>query len=87
MKPIILVTVLSTLFIVQPTVAVENAKPNIIYFLADDMGYGDVGFNGCKDIKTPPFGYVSERRRDLGLPLRPTGLFAYTGVSDDGSLS
>ena len=28
-------------------------KPNIIYLLSDDMGYGDIGFNGCKDIRTP----------------------------------
>lgn len=28
-------------------------KPNIIYIYADDMGYGDVGFNGQKYIKTP----------------------------------
>ncbi|MCU0784151.1 MAG: arylsulfatase [Verrucomicrobia bacterium] len=28
-------------------------KPNILYFLADDMGYADAGFNGGKDIKTP----------------------------------
>ena len=28
-------------------------KPNIIWMMADDMGYGDVGCNGQKWIQTP----------------------------------
>ncbi len=28
-------------------------RPNIVHIVADDMGWADAGFNGCKDIKTP----------------------------------
>jgi arylsulfatase A-like enzyme len=33
--------------------AADPSKPNILYILADDMGYADAGFNGGKEIKTP----------------------------------
>jgi arylsulfatase A-like enzyme len=31
----------------------DKDKPNLIVIMTDDMGYADVGFNGCKDIPTP----------------------------------
>ena len=31
----------------------DAAQPNLVVIMTDDMGYADVGFNGCTDIPTP----------------------------------
>lgn len=35
------------------SLTVNAAQPNILYLLADDMGYADAGFMGSKEIRTP----------------------------------
>ncbi len=44
------------LLLFTATVAVSGqgaGKPNVIIIVADDLGYADIGVNGCKDIPTP----------------------------------
>lgn len=43
----------ASLFTALPMAAQAEAKPNIVYIVADDLGWKDVGFHGCTDIRTP----------------------------------
>lgn len=45
---IVLLTLTSTL-----NAQKHQTKTNLIVIMTDDMGWADVGFNGCKDIPTP----------------------------------
>jgi len=44
-----------------PANAAEAAKPNIVYFLVDDMGFSDAGFNGGRDFHTPNMDALAKR--------------------------
>jgi arylsulfatase A-like enzyme len=41
------------LFAAGTCVHAAPAKPNLVVILSDDQGWGDVGFNGCREIPTP----------------------------------
>lgn len=46
------VTALSFALLFTALRAADAQKPNILFIVGDDMGYGDVGFHNCKDIPT-----------------------------------
>lgn len=53
-KPLVSLLLVSLLINTIKTYAQQNQKPNIVFILADDMGYGDVGsYNLQSKIPTP----------------------------------
>ena len=52
--PSLLTALLSALFTTLPVAAQPTAKPSIVFILADDLGYGDVGcYNSEAKVATP----------------------------------
>jgi arylsulfatase A-like enzyme len=45
--------VITTAFMAIPAALSAQRAPNVIILMADDLGWGDVGFNGNKQIRTP----------------------------------
>ncbi len=41
--------------------ATPAKKPNILYIVADDMGYADCGVQGCKDVPTPNIDSIAKQ--------------------------
>lgn len=63
-QPFYVVAILFLFAGCQSTVNEQDSvskKPNIVYIIADDLGYGDVGFNGQEIIATPNLDRLAEQ--------------------------
>lgn len=43
------------------TAQIKRPLPNVVFILADDLGYGDVGFNGQRHVRTPHIDDLARR--------------------------
>ena len=53
MKNIFFLLLICATSVVAQKTSTNGKQPNLIVIMTDDMGWADVGFNGCKDIPTP----------------------------------
>lgn len=62
-RPICLIGLIGQIFLISPTAlpATEPApRPNIVFILADDLGYGDLGCYGQEHIATPHIDRIAD---------------------------
>ena len=60
---IFILSILSSLFLINCSLKDDNnvQKPNIIFIMADDLGYGELGCYGQEKIKTPAIDALAAR--------------------------
>jgi hypothetical protein len=51
--------------------AAQPAKPNILLIVADDLGYGELGVYGGKDIPTPHLDSLAKNGVRFTKPMSP----------------
>jgi hypothetical protein len=67
-----------------PLLAADAPRPNIVFFLIDDLGWSDVSYHGG-DIKTPHIDKLAAGGVKLEA-FYAAGLLADAGRADDGAL-
>jgi len=83
MKRVILFAL--SLLLLVPALRAAEKKPNIVFILADDLGYADVSFNGRKEWNTPNLhrlfqeGTVFRRWYSAGVVCAPSRAALLTG--------
>jgi hypothetical protein len=80
MKPLLSLFALCAFIAAQAHAA---DRPNIIFVMADDMGWGQTGYRGHPVLKTPHLDAMAAN----GLRFERTGVFTNEGERPDGAVA
>ena len=76
---------LFALSVVWGGVGAVDSRPNIVFVLADDYGFHDIGYHGSR-IRTPNLDKLAAAGCETGKLLRPADMHAYPQPADVGSI-